>query len=452
MKFIKNVSFEKWKINHPPDHDAKLYRELYPFHVFERIDFDELIIGREQKIEFNRIYYNVTINNIELQERGTYNTTFEMSTTPQSKTQSWKNRGWNLQFQIIYTKDDQFVTIFTKKDDPSKDYVKKFMNGNFQKLTNNRSLPLSEFLFRTLLLHLSEGNYPNGKHDILFPYNEIGERQITEHPQFKREKLDFAPIFSIERELWICYSFSEEKAHRLAFILANQCKSLIVVYCNPTYTNHQRCKHEGVDILSLYEYADRISNEIRKRYEGQIRFLQNHLNSQQIYDIEELKREIENPNNVIYEIKKSDLMEAISVMKIIPKDNLDLFYSLVSVNLINAFLSKQRKNKALNKKEKNLFQNMYSFKSYISDVLTTYISKNDSSIPIYIKDDLVIIEMLGYQFSFHNIPMNDILKKYELSAHNKEIIWSGKKLQPIAPLLLYYSRALRQKTPDLIKE
>ncbi len=441
---LQHLTFNQWEANHDPDHEDKWCRELYPFHVFRYIDFDENKIGNEQIIDFNWILYYATIQKIELQEHGTYRATFDFSTYPLSKSQSWKRRNWNLTFQIIYSQQFDFITVFTKKKDPSKEYVVKFMNGDFEKISEKRSLPISELLFRTLLLHISEENYPEGQHYKLFTLDVNGIRELPEHTQFKSTRLKFAPFYSVDRDLWICYAFTEEKAHRIAFYNANQCKSMIVVFCNPTFTRHHRCQYENTKILSLYEYTSLLSKEVRIKYEKQIRFLQNHLRNLQQLDDKKLLEEIKNPLKEQYEIMKSDLMEALSVLKIIPQDDLGFFHSLASVNLINAFLSQKRKLKLLTAKEANLFRNMYHFKSYLGDILTRRIEDKNFSAPIYIQGDFVIVEMLNFQFSFHSVPKNSTLNTYETSSHNKEIIWRGKKLQPIAPLILYYSRALRQ--------
>ena len=85
---LQNVSFEQWEVNHSADHDDKWCRELYPFHVFKRIEFCQDRIHVEQKIEFNNIVYYVSIKKIELQENGRYRTTIEMTTYPKSATQS----------------------------------------------------------------------------------------------------------------------------------------------------------------------------------------------------------------------------------------------------------------------------------------------------------------------------------------------------------------------------
>ena len=441
---VQNLTFDTWKLNHSPEHDDKWCRELYPFHIFRLIDFDESLIETVQRIKFNKVLYKVKVKKIEIQENKRYRTTFDIITEPTSKTQEWKQRRWNTTFQIVYTEDFKFITIFTKKEDPSKEYVVKFMKGNFQKIVENKSLPVSELLFRTLLLQLAEEGFTGGIHNEEFQIGANGIRELDEHYQFKGKNSKYSPIYSISRELWVCYTFSEERAHRIAFHVANQANRLIVVYCNPTYTKHHRCKFQETSILSLYEFSNIISPEVRRRYENQVRFLQSHLNQFLVYDSKQLLLEIENPKFDFYEIEKSDLMEALGVMKIIPTNNLDLFHTLAAVNLINAYLSKQRKEKTLQDKDKNLFRNMYFFKTYLSDVLTDRIIKRDYSIPIYIDRELIIIEALGFQFSFHNVPMNEELKAYESSEYNKEIPWRGKKLQPVAPLILKYSHTQRQ--------
>ena len=318
------------------------------------------------------------------------------------------------------------------------------MKGNFQKITESKSIPVSELLFRTLLLQLAEENFPNGAHNQLFSFDPGGVRKLPIHTQFQSTRLDFAPIYSIGRDLWICYAFNEDKAHRIAFYTANQCKKMMVIYCNPTYTKHHRCKYDNIAILSLFEFANILSPQIRNKYENQIRFLQNHLNQAPTYNAEHIKAEIFRPLREFYEIQKSDLMEALGIMKIIPQDDLDFFHSLTASNLINAFLSQQRKQKTLKSKEMNLFRDMYYFKTYLSFILTERIKSGNRSIPIFIQGDLIMIEIYGLQFSFHSIPMNDVLKNFENSSDNKEIVWTEKRLQPIAPLLLYYARALKQ--------
>jgi len=443
---LKNLNFDQWLKNHLPDHNNKWYRELYPFNVFRLIRFDDSLIDKEQKLDFNSISYYVTLTKIELQDNGRYRTSFDISTFPKSKTQEWKQRKWNTTFQIVYSQKLEFITVFAKKKDPSKDYVVRFMKGNFEKINSEKSIPVSELLFKTLILHIVEEAFPGGKHNQEFEFLRKGVNDRPDHPQFQRKKTNhFTPIYSIKRDLWICYSFTEEKAHRIAFYNANQCEKLIVVYCNPTYTRHHRCKYEGTEIISIYELSERVSSEVRKKYERQIRFLQNHLNLPETINTNELIAEINQPKQEEYEIQKSDLMEAFGTMKILPKSETDFFHSLCCINLINAYLSRQRKGSKLLEKDSKLFRNIYSFKSYLSDILTERIKAKNFSAPIYIEKNLTMVEANGFQFSFHNVPLNETLENFSKSNDNRIIEWSGKRLQPIAPLLLKYSRGIRQK-------
>jgi hypothetical protein len=219
----------------------------------------------------------------------------------------------------------------------------------------------------------------------------------------------------------------------------------MVIYCNPTYTRHHRCTYEGVEIISIYELSDIVSSEIRNKYEGQIRFLQNHLNLPETINIDELLEEINQPKQEEYEIQKSDLMEAFGTIKVFPKTEMDFFHSLCCINLINAYLSRKRRGRQLLDKEKELFKNMYTFKSYLSDILTTRIKDGNLEAPLCIQNGLIIVEVNGFQFSFHNISLNETLENFSRSKDNRLIEWSGKRLQPIAPLLLKYSRGIRKK-------
>ena len=442
---LKDLDFTTWCKNHPEDHDSKWCRELYPYNVFRRIEFSESRLNIEQKIEFNRIDYFATLTKIELQENGRHRTTFNLSTKPASNNQKWKVRRWDATFQIVYSSDKNFITVFTKKEDPSKDFVVSFMRGNFEKIFINKSLPISELLLKTLLLHLSEENFPGGNHYKSFNFIKEGIRFLPEFSELKERKLDFAPFYSLDRKIWICYAFTEEKAHRVAFYNANQCEKIVVVYCNPTYTRHQRCKYPNAEILSIYEFSNIVSPSLRIRYEPQIKFLQNHLNINKQYSIDKLLQEIEFPKQDIYEIEKSDLMEALGVMKIIPISELDTFYSLSAINLINAWISRKRIVKESSLKEQKLFRNMYYFKTYLSNIITDLITKKANFAQVCIKRDLVLIDILGFQFSFHNTPKNELINSYERSELNKEIVWKGKRLQPIAPLILHYSRTMKEQ-------
>ncbi|KJR46277.1 hypothetical protein UF75_3363 [Desulfosporosinus sp. I2] len=444
---IKNLNFKTWCKNHNNKHDAKWCRELYPWAVFNEIDYDEQYIGINQEISLNGLVYNAKIIDTEFQENGRLKSTFELFTNQNSGRKKWEERSWNNAFQIVYSQDGEFITVFTKKEDPSKGFVSKFMKGNFTKIVENKSIPISELLFKSLISYIVEENYKTAEYLQKFELLPQGIRVLQEHKQFINKKMKFYPLFSVGRELWITYSFNEEKAHRIAFYMANQCNHFIVVYCNPTYTKHHRCTYLNTEIISLYELINRLSPLTRTKFEKQVRFLQNHLNIPTAYSRGSLLEEIKNPFFSEYEIIKSDIMEALGILKIDVTNAYDAFYYLAAMNLMNAWLNRKKKikNGILMEKEEKLFKNMYFFKTYVQKVITNLIINNIPEVEIFIDKDLVIVEIFKIQFSFHNIPSNQIISEFIRSNKYRPIEWSGKRLQPIAPLILNYARMTRNE-------
>lgn len=439
---LKNCNFETWAFNHSPEHKDRIYRELYPYSVFQRINFSENFLNKKQTIEFNKVKYFVEVLKIELQENEKYRTTFSLKTILKSTKHNWENRCWNEMFQIVYTTSNDFITVFTKNEDSSKDLLKRYFKGNFQKIYANRSKPLSDLLFRTLVLNLSEDLFGDG--DLYYEF-ELKDTQVVnneEHYQFKNKKSKYSPLFSKGTELWVCHSFDEEKAHRIGFYLGNNTKKLYVIYCNPTYTRHHRCTYQNVEILSLFEFAFKHSKNVFNNYDQQIRLLQNHLNEQVLYSESDLLKEIENPIEEKYEIYKSELMESLGIMKIAPKKTDDLFLYLSAMNLLNAWINRQKQTKT---KKKKLFRDMYFFKTYLSNTISEMLNNEKLLAKIYLEPNLAMIEINNFQFSFHHVPLSDKMKEFLNSDKNIEIIWSGKRLQPIAPLLFRYARQLNKK-------
>lgn len=137
MKLL-NCNFETWAENHTPEHKDRIYRELYPYKIFEKIDFNSTLVGKEHNIKFNNIDYFVELNKIELQENQRYKATFSLDTVTKSNRQSWKQRLWYETFQIIYTKDFHFITVYTKNEDSSKIYLKNYFKGNFDLINQKK--------------------------------------------------------------------------------------------------------------------------------------------------------------------------------------------------------------------------------------------------------------------------------------------------------------------------
>ena len=82
MTLLKNCNFKTWALNHSPEHKDRIYRELYPYRVFQRINFSENFLNREQTVEFNKVKYFAELLKIELQENERFRATFSLTTIP----------------------------------------------------------------------------------------------------------------------------------------------------------------------------------------------------------------------------------------------------------------------------------------------------------------------------------------------------------------------------------
>lgn len=429
---LNSLNFETWCKNHSSDHEAKWYRELYPFHIFQKIDFDDRQIKTEQIINLNGVQYTIVILTIESQENGRIKTTFDLKTNAKSNYFAWNTREWDNTFQIVYSREGYFITVFSKKEDPSKEIISKFLKGNFTKISLERSLPISVFLLKSLILNIAEEIYPNGDHYKSYDLVKNGLSDLPTQKFAKQLWDSFSPIYSVKRDLWICYSFNEDKAHRIALINANQCEKIIVVYSQPTITKHHRCKLPNSSVLSLQEFSSLMKPELYSNFERQISFIQNHLRVEMLQDKEELKNLIDREHKSDYPIRKSSINESLSLIKLTPRSKNDVFQILCSFNLLNAWL----KSSVIEKNKREL----YSFKSYLTPFLECLIDLKITGVSVYIENNFALVEIDEFQFSFHNISVSDNIENYKKSTLNEQIIWKGKKLQPIAELLFEYSK------------
>lgn len=432
---LNNCTYNRWKQNHVDEHKDKFFRALYPYTVFQQIYFDDILINKVQKFQFEFTHYEAVINRVELQGNGRFRTTFTLSTEHKNDLAKWRRRTWNEKFQIIYDQDYEFITVFTKNEDTSKEYLKAFFACNFSKITKVKSLPISDLLMKALTLQISESIFGEGDLDKKYALLSPAIRNLKIPKSFNKGSnyvSNIYPLYSIERDTWVFCSFDEERAHRLAYFNCNQCKNIYVIYCNPTYTKHFRCNHENVHVLSLFEFSYFKTRTLLNQYSEQIRFLQNHLNEIEEFSVEDLLLEIENPKQANYEIYKSELMEALGIMKLFPTNPNEFFLFLSAMNLLNAWINRNKKSNVSDK----LFRNMYFFKTYLGNTITEII-KNDNYLgsSIFIQGDLIIININNFTFSFHNLPSNQLINGYILSKKNIEIKWTGKRLQPISPLI-----------------
>lgn len=450
MRLI-NCNFDTWRKNHEDTHKDIIFRAIHPYPIISQINFDDGLIGKDQLIQTEFGYNIAQILNIELQANGRYRATFNITTNPKSNKAKWEHKQWDERFQIIYEKDFTFVTLFTKNEDSSKQCLKNFYREEFTKIEKYKSRQISNLLLKSLVIEMSDKLIGNGIIEKEFENLVPGIRNIKIPKSFREgalKKRKIFPTYSQERDLWVFVTYSEERAHMLAYFNCMQCQKLIIVYSNPTFTKHFRCKVENVYIFSLFEFQHRITKSIYGYYYEQITYLQNHMNITEKVDLNELEEEIENPKKGEYEISKSELQEAFSIMKTVPNNNNEFFLYLSAMNLLNSWSTRVKKQK----NELNLFGNMHYFKGYISDSITYLITKHSDlfNSKIYFEKTLMMVEINDFIFSFHHIPLNRVIEDYTNSERNNKIIWKEKKLQPIAPLIYRLAKERLKKAHNKV--
>lgn len=441
---LKRCNYKTWLVNHEDGHKDKIFRSLYPYGIFSEIDFDPLFVNKVQEIVLNDSRYLIVIQKIEFQENGRYRATFSLQSEHNSSFTKWRFRNWKENFQIIYESDFNFITVYSKNEDSSKKYLKEFYRNKFNKIVQDRSLPIFELLFKSLVLQLSLNIFSEGDYEKEFQVLDSPIKRLKIPKSFRKgskKKQHVYPVFSIDRDVWVFSAINEEDAHKIAFFNCEQCITLYVVYCFPVYNKHFRCKYNNVNVVSLFEFLNRTTKQFIGTYTSQIRLIQNNLNEIPYYDKILLKDILElDENNTEYEINEYEIIESLSIMKVMPSNNKELFLYISAINLINSWINRVHKSNAKNKK---MISNMNFFRHYLSDVFSNIIH-NDliTDYQLYIHNKYSIIEIMGFQFSFSGIPLNDSLRAYISSSRNKTINWKGKKLQPISSPLYKYAKAI----------
>ena len=187
-----------------------------------------------------------------------------------------------------------------------------------------------------------------------------------------------------------------------------------------------------------------LSPIIHRRYIQQARFLINHLRQETSGHGKSLTSDA--ILNLIKTQKKamlihtSELREAKAGLGMIVTTAGDAAYVCACANLLNAALNQHLKTYGGSLK---LAKEVYSFKAILGRAIEDMVWKLPPSVRIYVEPDgLIYIAVCGLQFSFHAIPRTSGIRSYECSEQNAPQVWTELRLQPVAPLVLKWARAL----------
>ena len=440
---LSSLNFETWCLNHSDDHDAKWCRELYPWEVFERTEYDASAIGEPQSVAVAGSSYVVTLQECVTAEDGRLNYLLHLRSVPSSRRQQWQARSWDELFHLVADPSGYFITLFTERTDPSKVLLKQFMAGRLSTIESARTLPVSRLLFRSLISYAAQDSLGD-----LARYRSYALRETAARGQSggipPMHGSAYEPFLSDSRRLWIIESFTEEKAHRHAIQLTGQSESLVMVYCHPTFTRHHRCQNPATSVVSLAEFLRMQSPEVHARYIEQARFLIKHLRvdtdgCDETSSSEELATLLKSGRQPM-PIHTSDVREAKAGLGIIARTTGDAAYVCACGNLLNAAM-----NSKLNAYDGSLklSKEVYSFKAILAKRIGDIIRSAPADVRVYVEPGgAVYVTVRGVQFSYHAIPREGAIAEHARSNKNVRQEWSGLRLQPVAPLAMRWARAL----------
>ena len=435
------ITFLAWSKNHPPDHYAKWCRELYPWELFRQLDYDQLPIDVPQVLSVGGGQYVATLKHRTVTGDDRHHYSVHIHSVHSGKRQEWNQRSWDDSFHLVASPSGEFITLFTKKKDPSKVVFEKFVKSKFFDIQSIRSLPVSSLLFRALVSKAAHDRHTDLKRFERFQVESL--RAISAHSDTTRHET-YEPFLSRDRELWIICSFTEARAHRQALRLVGQTDKLAAVYCHPTFTRHHRCTHDAVRVLSLSEFLRELSPTIHRRYIQHARFLINHLR-QDHGDLDKhsqsdsICRTIRRTEQDVL-IRTSDVREAKAGLGMVVATTADVAYVCACANLLNAALNRRLRTYDGSLK---LAKEVYSFKAIFGRAMDEIFRNRPAGVEVYAEQGgLLYVSVCGLQFSFHAIPESPTLRAYRRSRDNMPQAWSGKKLQPVASLVLRWARLL----------
>jgi hypothetical protein len=445
---IHSINFETWCSNHKDDHTAKWCRELYPWEVFQDIDYSKAKEGTLQEISSGRISYEAIVKSRKVDEkRGGRIVCLVHLRNPElnlSLRKQWQNRSWDHEFRLVASPEGYFITLYVVGDDPTETMLREFFEGDFPALENKRNLPLSGLMFRSLISYAALDMYPELEKAHSYTIKSVSQKGFHSGVRPLDAGGTFEPFLSQGRELWIGYSFTEEKAHRLALQLIGQCDRLIVVYSQPTFSKHHRAKGSA-EIYSLSEFLRLASADIYRNYSEQARFLLNHLQGEPEDEAESARELYEKVLTLKgpMEILTSEVREAKAGLGIIVTNECEAAYVCACANLLNAALNRRS---GLYLGGLELSNEVYSFKQIFGRKVEEMMLLQARGVSVYLAPDgLTYVSIGGVQFSYRQIPRTAKLKAFASTKMNTLQEWDGIRLQPIAPLVLAWARALMRE-------
>ncbi|MCC7539841.1 MAG: hypothetical protein IT379_26705 [Deltaproteobacteria bacterium] len=413
---IRGINFSTWLRNHAPDHDARWYRELYPWPVFARGDYAPELIRYPQIVDEGDVTYTLTVTSIKTQANQRLCYRVHLSTNGLG----WTSRAWDHDFNLIADTSGAFITLFTAQQDPLKRAVADFFHGRWRDVEAFRSLSASRLLAATLASRVVSESA------IFCGVEEYPTLLIRGH----------RPMFSKGDDLWIVYRFYAEDAYTFARWAASRCASVIALYFAETKYQYLRGLPPNATVISV---ADLDRTRLHGKYAAHVVFLLHQLHSPGEDLSEEAIRGAltgENPAEEV-DIAEGDVQESLAALRLPLENVADLRYVLAAGVVINAWIDCER---SLGKRQRKKF---YAFKQQIADAVRWALRAQPPGVIIWIEEPFLYARVDNVDFSFTAIPLEEGVRATLTARDTTRITWRGVKLKPIAPIVLSWARKLR---------
>ena len=162
-----------------------------------------------------------------------------------------------------------------------------------------------------------------------------------------------------------------------------------------------------------------------------------------IQDIKSFKEEIHNQTEKV-EIPRLSVDKALLVINSEIKNTQDAFLYFASLNLLNAYVKKHRK------------EISYGFKGKINPGIDSIINNEIEGVLFGYDEDekCTLVNASGLQFTFHGMVLSDLQKKarnVDDTNHKYYTVeeWEGLRLQPLAEKVFEFAEQLEGLTIDI---
>jgi hypothetical protein len=421
---IRNVSFDVWLRSHGgKTAEERWLRELYPWPVLARVEYDPKKIGHIQKIQYDQVDYDVTLMLVRWQPR---QETFRYRIRVDSEGLGWHARSFSDEFDLCAGPDGNFVTLFhSKTEEPLEKIARAFFGRRWGNLRPElfQSLAVSRFLAASIVAHIVECAF-SGIELTHYP----GTRLIG----------STSPMFASESALWIGYRFFSEDAYTWARQSAKAASKVIALYFADTKYQFRTDLPSNVKVHSIIEFDNA---ELHGQFEELIRVLLRNLELPKANfawnEADSIVRGLISAPSVL--ITEADVHEALAAIRLHCNSKSDLRYQLAAGVVLNAWIENERR---LGHNQRKKF---YAFKERIGSLVTWAAEEELPGVEIWIEilsnGPLLFVRVDDVDFSFHAIPGAE--KFY--TRHHESPVWSGVRLKPIAPIVLAWARALRDR-------